>query len=412
LLLLALGTPAGAQPVLAPPPVDFTQAPPTFRPARTNQLEAPEPGLVTRPANEAPLQWGPVQLRPHVFYRFSYGDGIPARPGEQFTTAIHELAPGLLFQLGDHWTLDYTPTLRFYSSDRFQDTVDHSVMFGGGTGYEDWTFGLSQGYASSSQPLIETARQTDQESYATALHATRQLSSKLSLELGLNQDLRFLGGTVSTNELTDSKVWSTMDWLNYQARPDFGAALGVGGGYVQVNPGSDMTFEQVQGRIQWRPGTKLSLVLNGGFEDRQFLDSDAPAMISPIYGAAIQYQLFEPTTLSLNANHTVSASYFQDQVTESTDVNGGLRQRFFKKLYLDLTGGYRKTSYKATILTTFYIINLNRVDDYAYVNVRLSVRFLKRGTMAVFYQASDNASNAGGYTSSSRQGGFELGYRF
>jgi len=364
--------------------------------------------LVRLPAGEQKLlELGPINLRPHLLYRLSYGDGIPSRPGTQTKTVINELAPGILLELGDRWHLDYTPTLRLYSSSVFRDTTDQSVIFAGGTKYQDWSLGLSQSYLSSSQPLIETASQTDQETFSTALNAAYSMSSKLSLELGLSQNFRFLGESTSTNLLGSSRDWSTMDWLNYQFWPRFGAAIGVGFGYVGVDVGPNMTYEQLQGRINWQAGDKLSVSLNGGFEDRQFLDAGAPNVINPLYGLLIQYALFEATTISVNGNRAVSASYFQNQITETTDINGSIRQRLFKKLYFDLSGGYRLTSYRASATG----LAINREDNYSYFNVRLTCPFLKRGTAAIFYQASDNASSASGFTSSSEQVGLELGYR-
>ena len=401
------------QAVLAPPPPEFMQqAPPSFIPTGTNLL-ATMPPLTPAPSATVPewLDWGPVRLRPHVLERFLYGDGIPARRGEQFKTAINEFSPGMALELGNHWRLDYTPTLRFYSSSQFRDTLDHSVLFSGGTTYDDWSLGLSHTFASSSQPLAETASQTDQETYVTALSAAYHMSSKMSLELGLNQNFRFVAQNQSAQQLNDSREWSTLDWLNYQFWPRFGAAIGVGFGYVNVSAGSDMTYEQLQGRINWRAGEKLSFVLNAGFDERQFIDANAPDLLNPIFGLSALYQLTETTTLSATASRAVSASYFQNQVTETTDLSGTLRQRFFGKLYLDLTGGYRVTTYEATIRTAFFLINLNREDDYVFFNARLTATILKRGTAAIFYQASDNSSNVSGFKYSSNQVGLELGYR-
>jgi len=91
-------------------------------------------------------------------------------------------------------------------------------------------------------------------------------------------------------------------------------------------------------------------------------------VINPLYGLLIQYALFEATTISVNGNRAVSASYFQNQITETTDINGSIRQRLFKKLYFDLSGGYRLTSYRASATG----LAINREDNYSYFNVRLT----------------------------------------
>ena len=395
-----------AQTVLAPPPLEYMQPEPVLHPVTPNQTDI----LASPPSvgNEPLFRWAGIQFRPHLLYRLTYGDGIQARPGEQSKTVINELAPGLLLNLGTHWTLDYTPTLRFYSNQRFRDTLDHEVGFHGGAQYGDWTLGLSQRYDSSSQPLVETGSQTDQENYSTALNAGYHINTKLSLELAVNQDLRFIGQHNTGSQLTDSKTWSTMDWLNYQIIPEVGIAIGAGGGYTMMSAGSDMTYEQVQGRLTWVPGKKLTVTINGGFDERQFVDSSLPALLNPIFGLAISYHLFDPTTFSLSASRAINPSYFFNQVTETTEVSLGLSQRLFKKLTLNLNGGYRQTTFKATV----FGFDLSRQDDYTFFTARLSAPFLKRGTASIFYSTNENSSGATQFTYSSTQVGAELGYRF
>jgi len=400
-------TRALGQGVLAPPPIDFSGIAPTARTTGTNQPGEMPPQAP--PAPESPLlQLGPVQMRPHLLYRFLYGDGIQARPGDQVKTAINEIYPGIFLGLGSHWVLDYTPTLRYYSSDKFRDTLDHAVALNGASTYNRWNVGFSQSYTTSSQPLVETGSQTDQEMFLTALNATYQINSALSLELGASQDFNFVDQTVQGSALTDSRIWSTMDWLNYQFSPKLGAAIGVGFTYDNLSLGSDMISEQVQGRVIWRPGEKLSLTVSGGFEYRQVLDSDAPDLISPVFGLSAQYHVFEPTTLSIGASSVVNPSLYQNEVDETTTITASLHQRLLKRLFLDVSGGYTHISYRQT----FSGFSISREDDGTFFNTRLSTTFLKRGTAAVFYQTSENTSSDSTFAFTSNQVGFELGYRF
>ena len=406
-LCCAFAAAVTAQDVLPPPPPDYSGIPPALRTTGTNQ-PGEIPPLAPPAADQPLLQLGPVQVRPHFLYRFLYGDGISAQPGQQLKTAINELYPGTFLRLGDHWNLDYTPVLRFYSNSHFRDTTDHSVTLNGATIYEDWTLGFSQSYASSSQPLASTAAQTDEQIYSTALNAVYQMSSATSLELGANQYFLFVGQSVPGQSLTDTRTWSTMDWLNYQFSPKIAAAFGAGFGYDNLRASSDMTSEQLQGRITWRPGAKLNISASGGAEIRQLVDYSAPDLVTPIFGVSAQYQLFEPTTLGLGASRVVSPALFLNQVTETTTVSANLHQRLFKKLLLDLSGGYVQTSYRFTI----FGFTLAREDNGTFFNARLSATVFKRGSAAIFYQYSDNSSSAASFAYSSSQGGFELGYRF
>jgi len=208
--------------------------------------------------------------------------------------------------------------------------------------------------------------------------------------------------------LTDARSWSTTEGLNYQLWPRVSVGLSATFGYDNLSVGPDMASEQVEGRINWRAGNKLTFSLNGGFEDRQFLNSNVPASLNPIFGLSLVYRLFEVTTLSLNAARTVSASYFQSQVTETTGFSASIQQRLLKRLYLSLSGGYGTTSYQAT--TTGLAVN--RQDDRSSFDVRLSCPFLRNGSASVYYDWSDNASNATGFKYTSNQAGLEVGYHF
>ena len=405
--------PVLAQDVLTSPP-QTPATPPAVQEYRNNNpmqvfaLSEIVPSLL--------LQWGPVALHPHVDYQFLYGNGIQSSPGQQQNTIVQEVSPGVQFNLGDHWTLDYTPTLSFYSSSRFRNTVDQSVQLGWGTACGDWFLSGSQSYASSSDPNVETAAQTDQETYSTALNASYQFNDKISLDMGLSQNLNYVGnGASPTNylqNLANSKAWSTMDWLNYQFWPRFNAGIGAGFGYTIQDGSPDSINEQYQARVNWRATDKISFQLSGGVEDQQYLSGGASDLVTPIFGATIQYQPFEQTKLSLSASRTVSTSYFQNQVVESTGITGDLNQRLLGKLYLDLSGGYGTSKYISSIGSSSVALSTGRTDNYYSFNARLTRPLLKQGTVSMFYQYSDNSSSQSGFAYTSNQVGIEIGYRY
>jgi hypothetical protein len=399
---LAAQTDASAQEAVMPAP-QFSITPPAMRQYETNELQVFSSETAAPPIDQKPLfQWGPVSVRPHVFYRFLYGDSIPSATSNFVSTSIQEISPGVLLGLGDHWSLDYTPTLRYYSSSQFRDTLDHNVRLTGGTAYKDWVLGLSQSYQTTSQPLVETGTQTDQETFATALTGMWQINSKMALDLALNQNIVNAGPFISYKE------WNTLDWLHYQFWPRVDTSLGLGIGGVIPNQGSDMLYEQFLARIGFRPGTKISFDVHGGVETRQFLSGGQANLVNPLVGGLIQYQPFEVTRLWVTVDRTVAAAYFLDQVTESFEVIGNLNQRLLKVLYLNLSGGYHHVEY---VFSTGN--GTGRTDDYYTFDLRLSTSFLKeRGTAAIFYQYSDNSSTAPGFTYNSNQVGFDLAYRW
>jgi hypothetical protein len=348
------------------------------------------------------LQWGPITARPHLNAMFTYGNSLRSSAGANENTVIEQISPGSLFQIGNHWQLDYTPTLNYYSSKDFKDNVGHNVLFSGGANYGDWVFTLSQVYSRSSQPLIETGVQTDQESFVTALGASYYLNSKLMLELGIDQSF------LTAQAFTSSRDWSTMDWLNYQISNRLSVGAGLGGGYESVSPGPDMSFEQFQAKINFRVATKITLDIHGGGEVRQILISHAGNLVNPIYGASVQYHPFEYTTVSLSGNRTVAASLLQGQVSEMTTISLAVNQRLLGFLYLTLSGGFSNNRYIASTAG----LALNRQDDIASFAASLAYSFSQRGSISIFYNFSDNSSSVAGFDYSSSQVGLQLGYRF
>lgn len=389
-----------AQQVIAPPP-SVTVTPPAMQSAPNEmQVFKPENPLSNFMDELQPLQWGPVVLRPHIFYQFTYGTGIQSSPGEQHDTVEQSVAPGVLFVLDPRWTLDYTPTFTFYSGNSFQDTVGQSVTLTGGTTYEDWSFGLSQNFTYTSSPQVQTGAQTDQQTYTTSLTASHPLNSKMSVDLGVSQNLNYPSGFQSSLE------WSTMNWLNYEFWPRLTAGVGAGGGYVDSSPNS--VFEQLQGRVNWRATDKISFGLNGGPQFTQFTDGGAKPLIDPVFGASIQYQPFEHTQLSLNASEAFNTSYYQNQVSQTTSVNANLSQRLFEEFYLNVGGGYSWENYTAAASGA----SANSSTDYYSVNVSLSTTFFKRVAASIFYSYSDNITSQSGLAYTSSQVGFNIGYKY
>lgn len=395
-------------PVLAPTPL--AQPPPTPTQG-TSQLAGEPPPLPGGTPLSVPnlLRWGPVVLRPHFDYRFFYSEGILYQPGHPINSFVNQVSPGMFFELGKHWILDYTPSLFYYSSSLMRNTLDNFVTLSGGTTYEDWTFGLTQVYSSYSQPLVETGSQTDQQNYLTTLSASDQLSSKVALQLGLYQSLRYLGQSTSDGQpLQNYQDWGTMDWLDYQLWPRFHVALGAGGGYTMVSAGSDMTYEQLQGRISWTVVEKLKFVLSGGMDDRQFLGSGLANALNPIFNGKLEYRISDTTLFDLSASRSVSPSFYANQLSESTSVGANLNQRLLKKLHLSLGGGYRSSTYTTTSAT----VVVDRRDNGPYFLTQLQLQLFLRATFSIFYYWNDNNSTLPGYTYSSSQAGLELGYRF
>jgi hypothetical protein len=409
----------------AQPPVTTTFAPapasgyPGMTPAAprggTSQLAAGGPGFGS-PLLLGPslIQLGPVSFHPHLDYQVSYGNSLQPLPGVRVNSFINRVSPGMLLLLGSgRLTLDYTPSLRFYSDSHFRDGVDHLVSLSGAASARDWLFGFRQSYSATSEPLIETGSQVGQEIYSTSLSASHQLSGKISLSLSVAQNFRFLTEQSSFQPLTDSREWSTMEWVDYQINRKLSVGVGAGFTYDQLEVGPDNTSEHLQGRVNWHATSKFVFAISGGIESRQFLSSGVPNSLNPIYAASMGYQVFRYTSLSFSANRTVSPSYFQNSISAGTTLSAGLHQRLLKRISLDVSGQYGNSTYHSTT------VGGSQISDYDFTsfNISLSTTVLKRANVGIFFQetfvsSTSNGLGSGLYNYSTTQGGLTLGYRF
>jgi hypothetical protein len=362
------------------------------------------PGDSFRPvaAFNNPLRWGPVEAKPHLNLGVSYGDGLQAAPGSTRKTVIETFSPGMLFEVGKLWDLDYTPTLTFYSHKDFRDTLGHNVILSGGAKWDEWKFGVSQRYSISSQPLIETARQTEQEIYTTVLDAAHPFGRQLLLQMSVNQHFRF------AESFNSARSWSTMEWLNYQFTPRMSGAVGFGFGLDDVGVGADMMNEQLQGRVNTRVAEKINLSLSGGAEVREFLRAGLGELINPIFGASVQYRPFKHTTFSISGNRRVSPSLFQDQLTEASDISLGFDQRLLGMFHFSLSGAFGQTDY----IFSSGKFSTTRTDETSRIHASLQYPFWQTASASIFYQSSRNTSSSRGFAFSNTNIGFNLGYHF
>jgi len=407
--LIAFACTAEAQQQVIVQPPQYSVPPPALQ-SQNNEMQVfnPAAAFLDKLSQINPYQWGPVSFHPSLSYNFLYGTGIQSSPGNRQASVVQTVSPNFLFIVGTHWTLDYTPSWTFYSSSQFHNSVNHAVTLSWGTTYEDWVLGFSQSYNRSDTPLIETGAQTEQESYATAINASYQFSTKMSLDIGVNQNFSFANNAGSSTNLQNSRQWSTMEWLNYGFWPRLNAGIGVGGGYVNEENSPNQAFGQASGRVNWRATDKISFQVSAGFEDSRALVSGASDIISPTLSASIQYQPVATTQFSLNASRAFSVSYFNNQDTETTSLTVGLNQRLLRKFNLALSGGYATSDYIASTSGT----STGRTDDIYSFSASLSHSLTKRGTASVTYSYSDDQSSVPGFAFTSNQIGVQVGYQF
>jgi hypothetical protein len=371
----------------------------------TNDFQVfPVRPVPSAPMPYEPFRWDQFVIRPHVDYQLIAARGILAAPSNHVDTIIQNISPGVLINLGPHWSFDYTATIGLYSNTNFGTEVDHSITLTGLTAYRDWIFEFLQAVTLSKSPQIETAGQTDEDNYNTAITGHHENSEYISEDVAVYQNIQETGGGYE-----NMRSWSTLDWLNYQPQSHFNIGIGPGLGYDNADFGPDSVYEQAEARANWRATEKLSFQISGGIEETEFLGGEgASDLFSPIYGGTIQYLPFAETQISLFFNRNVSPSIFVGEYSEDTSIGCSFGQRLLGQIFLNLSGSYNNQQYIASASD----IAAARTDKFYALSVRLSHSFLQRGQASIFYQYGSDNSTAAGYSFSSNQYGVEVSYSF
>lgn len=390
-----------AQELPLPPEPESPLMPSALGPTQYDKNQARLFGAKTA-AGPVPFQWGPFALSPDVQYQFTYGNGLLAAPGHPSTTATQTISTDFLLAAGNLWTVDYTPSWQFYSNPAFHDTVDQRAGLQGNTSYDDWNLGFSQGYSRTSEPLVETGRQTLDQDYTTGLNASYSGGGVFRVDLALSQSMQF------SPIAPDTYQWTSPDWLHYDGIPQMDAAIGPEFGYTVETPGGDMEFVKPEAQLTWRATDQLDLNLVGGYEHEEFISSGGGSLNSPTMSATVDYVPWETTTLSALASRDIEPALAQDLLTRSTQFSLSLRQRLLGHFFFGATYSREKVDY---VSTGFSLATL-RGDRLDSIQLSLGTTLFNRCSVALQYSNSHNASSATGFGFSSFQYGFSIGYKF
>jgi hypothetical protein len=353
-------------------------------------------------SGDSPFRWGSFVLSPHFLYRFLYGTGIQSSPGHSSLTAIQSFAPGFSLGAGSFWMIDYTPTWDVYSSRAFKDTLGQAVSLMGARTYKDWTVRFTQGYVYSSQPLVETGAQTQEQVYSTALQVTHQAFSHVVVETDLDQDLQYATGFPSTSE------WSGTDKIRYIFSQHTELAVGMTLGFVSESEGSDEGYFRPVAELTWRPTDKISLDVTGGAEHREFFGDPWTCLNTPIFELGAHYFPFDSTKWTLSAGREIAAALFENQITKTTHWNLSVEQRLLGHFFLTGTVGYTQVAY----IPTGGGADGARNDDGLSYSARLRTTLRKRTTISILYQHNGNVSTLPGFGFESDQVGAEYEVRY
>jgi hypothetical protein len=259
------------------------------------------------------------------------------------------------------------PTVILYAKNSQLNVVDeyedgiYSHQFG------QASVSLEQNYQKLSQPTIEnTAAGTlvNRDIYTTTARASYIYSDKLSAYATANQII----SDYKSDLYTDSTEWNGDFYFLYQFFPKLSLGLGPRVGYVEVEKSASQTYEDLLVHAFYPATGKLSFVLAGGGELREFEHNEQAESLTPILEADAVYKPFDSMTITLDAGrHKIVSNTQVGQDFTSTTVSLQVKQRLLQVVYATLTAGYQDDAYSGPEFTG----GSTREDDYYYAQAGL-----------------------------------------
>ena len=374
---------------------------PTIPLVLRDQLPPAPASLPPAPA-DTPFKFGSVVLHPRLSYSYMNSEGLPAPDGRRIASEIYTVASGLSVDLGEHWSLDYSPTWVNYTSGAMSDSFDQSASLSGSYSIRDMGVHFSENYSQSSPTLVETGQQTKQKSSGTSLGASYSYSPKVQFQVSGSMNGQ------RTDIATDTRSWSSSAALNLVLSPRFSLNLGSSFGYDEIADAPDMYNDGFNAAANWHPTDKLSIALSTG---RQFSHSTSSASVTlsnPLLNLNLGYQPFETTSVNFSVSRTVPPSYFKRQEAATYRWSVGFNQRLLTRFYFNASYAPFDTTYTATDTLTV----AGRKDSVKSYNAGLSTQLFGRLSVSATFAKTQNNSNVSGFSFSSKQYGFRLSYSY
>ncbi len=310
------------------------------------------------------LSIGDVENRTDRFVRFDYSAGIylfARRGGEDNVQHLLRLDAQYRFQ---KLTLTATQEVQILNG------ADLSGIDNGGT--------------QVSRVNLDVAGRTSLNIYTTSLRADYPLTGKTSLDLGLLYSLS------DYETLINSEVFSGDVYVNYALGSKLTVGGGISGGYAPAeNPTPDETFEQISLRLNYVLTGKISFTGSAGVESRQ-TGGRGGSSVTPVFDFSALYLPFDGTTVGFSANRRVLISAINGgQNYQSTGFSLSVRQRFYTRFSLSLSGGYENDHYVSALDG----VNATRDDNYFFIQTGVDVTLRDHISAGLVYQHRENLSS-------------------
>jgi hypothetical protein len=283
--------------------------------------------------------------------------------------------------------VSYTPEAVWFASNHDQDAINHDVRLVGRTGREQWSLQGNLQFRSVDDANIDVGRRVRQTYYRGGASGTYELSGRTKAGLSMQAEHAAFTGGFSSD---DARATGSID---YQIAPKTEIGLGLTLGYLSVAHGEDQTFTRPLLRLRYHPTEKLTFGGEAGEEFRHF-DGEVGDRSRFVFGLSGEYLPRDGLSISVSGRRdTIGSAQYPGENIVTTTYEGGARQRFLRRHYLALSGGFVRNDYENNRTSSV----ISRRDNYVFGRFGVSRDVTTRGSADLSYEYRSNDSSAANF---------------
>jgi hypothetical protein len=358
---------------------------------------------------EAAANWWRVV--PLVNAGVVYDDNIFISNTDRQGDVIFSIGGGLALELGDYRSLEenyllleYVGTGYFFSKNTSQNSYGQDASLLGQYRFNQLAVQLESQYQYINGAQRQVGGFTTRNLLLNDLRFIYDVSEKTTVDLELSQD-----NYIYNSPYNSSYYFQGTAGIDYLIFPKVRAGLEGTAGYVTADNNPDQTYQIVSARAKYDLTGKVVINATAGVQFNQYVSGDQSMRVSPVFSVGGEYLPFANTAISLLAYRNLQVSpSLNNQDFWATGIELGIAQTIAQKFQVGLSGGYENDTYVSNLKD----VDADRVDDFFFIEPRISYNFLRYLTATVFYMHRFNDSTQQVDTWYDNQVGFELSAAF
>jgi len=345
------------------------------------------------------------RIEPHLQVKGAYDDNIFILPENPIGDYVLNFAPGIALGFwnsnearerfldyrrgiavadrseGNFVAVDYTAILLGFARAPELNTVNHDARFDARWERGKVELGASVHFAKTLQADADPGRLVILKSLSAAITSRYQLGPKTALGFGFYNQVNDPQGVERTDEYVRTVEWRGEGFADYAATPRVRFGFGAAWGILEVDSGSNQTFERILARAAYFHSEKLDVEFRGGAEFRQSASLGDQAY--PIFDFRSRWTPAAGTRIGVNAFRDVNKSIDSPETDYLiTGVAVTYERVILGGLLFSLSGGYQIADY----------VGEKRTDHSFVVNPGLAYPLGTWGSIGVNYEYQRNNS--------------------